>query len=129
MGPKIPRPYDQAPRSSDFLDDFVSETDYAARRGVSVRTCQRDRQLRQAPPYVRFGRRIYYRIDAVREWLVKNEQAADRPRGAVRRWAPRMNASIPGRRRPQLPLPKCDTAAVSDLPTEFRATQRREEGR
>jgi hypothetical protein len=65
----------------DFLQDFVSEADYAARRCVSLRTCQRDRQLRQAPPYVRFGRRVYYRIEAVREWLVKNERAADRPRG------------------------------------------------
>ena len=63
----------------EILDGFVSETEYAAQRGVTVRTCQRDRQLRQAPPYVRFGRRIYYRIDAVREWLVKNERAADRP--------------------------------------------------
>jgi hypothetical protein len=72
----------QAPNTacagSDFLQDFISEIEYAARRGVSVRTCQRDRQLRQAPPYVRFGRRIYYRIEAVREWLVKNERAADR---------------------------------------------------
>ena len=63
----------------EILDGFVSETEYAAQRGVTVRTCQRDRQLRQAPPYVRVGRRIYYRIDAVREWLVKNERAADRP--------------------------------------------------
>jgi hypothetical protein len=62
----------------NFLEGYVPEEEYAARRGVSLRTCQRDRQLRQAPPYVRFGRRIYYRIDAVREWLVKNERAADR---------------------------------------------------
>jgi hypothetical protein len=68
---------DAACAGSDFLQDFISEIDYAARRGVSVRTCQRDRQLRQSPPYVRFGRRIYYRIEAVREWLVKNERAAD----------------------------------------------------
>ena len=67
------------PTKSDFLDGYVSEQEYAVCRGVSVRTCQRDRQLQQSPPYVRFGRRIYYRIDAVREWLVKNERAADRP--------------------------------------------------
>jgi hypothetical protein len=67
----------------EILDGFVPETEYAAQRGVTVRTCQRDRQLRQSPPYVRFGRRIYYRIDAVREWLVKNERAADRPRGPL----------------------------------------------
>lgn len=65
-------------REPDFLAGYVSEEEYARRRGVSLRTCQRDRQLRQAPPYVRFGRRIYYRVEAVREWLVKNERAADR---------------------------------------------------
>ena len=61
-----------------ILDGFVSKTEYAVQRGVSLRTCLRDRQLRQAPPYVRFGRRVYYRIEAVREWLVKNERAAYR---------------------------------------------------
>jgi len=63
---------------TDFLDGFISEEEYAARRGVSLRTCQRDRQLRQSPPYVVIGRRVYYRIEAVREWLLAREQAADR---------------------------------------------------
>jgi hypothetical protein len=62
----------------DFLEGYVSEEDYARRRRVSLRTCQRDRQLRQAPPYVQFGRRIYYRVEAVRDWLVKNEREVDR---------------------------------------------------
>jgi hypothetical protein len=78
MEPTIPRLSGEAPSKPDFLDDFVSETDYAARRGINLLTCQRDRQLRQAPPYLRFGRRVYYRIEAVREWLVKNERATDR---------------------------------------------------
>ena len=61
------------PTGADFLEGFISEESYARRRGVSLRTCQRDRQLRKAPPYVRFGRRTFYRIDAVREWLVRSE--------------------------------------------------------
>jgi hypothetical protein len=72
------------PAASDFLEGYLSEDEYASRRGVSLRTCQRDRQLRQGPPYVQFGRRIYYRIDAVREWLVKNERALDRTPEALR---------------------------------------------
>jgi hypothetical protein len=68
----------------DFLAGYVSEEEYARRRGVSLRTCQRDRQLRQSPPYVQFGRRIYYRVEAVREWLVKNEREADRTPSAPR---------------------------------------------
>jgi len=60
----------------DFLDGFISEEEYAARRGVSVRTCQRDRQLHHSPPFVVVGRRVYYRIAAVRDWLLAREQRA-----------------------------------------------------
>lgn len=59
--------------SADLLDGFIPETEFARQRGVTRRTCQRDRQLRKAPPYIRLGRQIYYRLDAVRDWLVKNE--------------------------------------------------------
>lgn len=69
---------------TDFLDGFISEEEYAARRGVSLRTCQRDRQLRQSPPFVVVGRRVYYRIEAVRDWLLAREQAADRKPSAPR---------------------------------------------
>ncbi|MBD3788013.1 MAG: hypothetical protein IE922_13785 [Sphingomonadales bacterium] len=62
----------------------MSEEEYAARRGVSLRTCQRDRQLRQSPPFVVIGRRVYYRIEAVRDWLLAREQAADRKPSAPR---------------------------------------------
>jgi hypothetical protein len=72
------------PAGPDFLEGYVSEEEYARRRGVSLRTCQRDRQLRQAPPYVQFGRRIYYRVEAVRDWLVKNEREVDRTPAALR---------------------------------------------
>ena len=73
-----------AANEPDFLTGYVCEEEYARRRGVSLRTCQRDRQLRQAPPYVQFGRRIYYRIEAVREWLKKNEREVDRAPAAPR---------------------------------------------
>lgn len=63
---------------ADFLEGFISEENYATRRGVSLRTCQRDRQLRQSPPYVIIGRRIYYRVEAVRDWLLAREQHVDR---------------------------------------------------
>lgn len=62
----------------DFLQGFISEEDYADRRGVSLRTCQRDRQLRQSPPYVTMGRRVYYRIEAVQQWLLAREHRAER---------------------------------------------------
>jgi len=59
---------------SDFLRGHVSEPAYARARGTSVRTCQRDRQLRKSPPFVRLGRRVFYRVEAIQAWLVSNEQ-------------------------------------------------------
>lgn len=69
---------------TDILEGYISEGEYARQRGVSLRTCQRDRQLRQAPPHIVFGRRIYYRIDAVREWLLQQERRAERKASAPR---------------------------------------------
>jgi len=57
-----------------LLDGYVAEEVYAQIRGASMRTCQRDRQLRRSPPYVKLGRRVFYRIDAAREWLISHEQ-------------------------------------------------------
>lgn len=68
----------------DFLAGFISEEVYAARRGVSLRTCQRDRQLRQSPPFVLIGRRVFYRVEAVRDWLLAREQTAARKPTAPR---------------------------------------------
>jgi hypothetical protein len=61
-----------------ILEGYLPETEYARQRGVSVRTCQRDRTLRQSPPYVVIGRQVYYRIEAIREWLVSRESNATR---------------------------------------------------
>jgi hypothetical protein len=69
---------------SDFLTGFVTEAEYASRRGVSIRTCQRDRQLRCAPPHVKIGSKIYYRVDSIRRWLDEREAHAGRSPAAPR---------------------------------------------
>jgi hypothetical protein len=61
-----------------LLDGYLTEQEYADQRNVSLRTCQRDRALRQSPPYIVMGRDVYYRVDAVREWMLKNEQKNNR---------------------------------------------------
>jgi hypothetical protein len=58
----------------DFLRGHISELDYSRIRGTSVRTCQRERQDRKSPPFVRLGRRVFYRVEAIQAWLVSNEQ-------------------------------------------------------
>lgn len=60
--------------ASSILDGYIAEAEYAKQRRVSLRTCQRDRQLRQSPPYVVIGNQVYYRIEAVRAWLRARER-------------------------------------------------------
>ncbi|UUX50891.1 hypothetical protein NUH88_04135 [Nisaea acidiphila] len=71
------------------FDGYISEAEYAAQRGVSIRTCQRDRAMRKAPPHVLIGKAIYYRVEAVRDWLLRRETDFDqhhssRSRGRAR---------------------------------------------
>lgn len=73
-----------APAGPDFLQDYVDEATYAARRGVSIRTCQRDRQLRLSPPHVVIGRRVYYRLGAIQQWLLARERSGERTPAAPR---------------------------------------------
>ena len=60
------------------LQDLITENDYAAARGVSLRTVQRERAQRIGPPFIRLGRVIYYRPAAIEAWLLAQEQ--DQPR-------------------------------------------------
>ncbi len=79
--------FGQSPRPS-VLDGFLSEKEYARQRGVTIRTCQRDRALRQSPPYVIIGRQVYYRLEAVRDWLINRESHCTRlPQSLARRRA------------------------------------------
>ena len=69
---------DMNPTSDSVFQGYVSEAELARQRDVSVRTCQRDRALRQAPPHVIIGRQIYYRVEAVREWMLAQERRPTR---------------------------------------------------
>lgn len=60
------------------LQDLIPESDYAAQRGVSLRTVQRERALRIGPPFIKLGRSIYYRPAAIEQWLLAQEQAQPR---------------------------------------------------
>lgn len=66
------------------IQDLIPEADYAAARGVSVRTVQRERAQRIGPPFIKLSRMIYYRPAAIEEWLLAQEQAQPRAnRGAA----------------------------------------------
>tara|TARA_R110002096_G_C14294401_1_gene697862 strand:+ start:485 stop:703 length:219 start_codon:yes stop_codon:yes gene_type:complete len=61
-----------------IIQDLISEADFAAARGVSVRTVQRERALREGPSFIRLGRCIYYRPAAIDAWLLAKEQSQPR---------------------------------------------------
>jgi len=67
-----------------IFDGYIDEHEYCRQRGVSLRTAQRDRQLRQAPPYTLVGKRVMYRIESVRDWLLNQERNVDRTASAPR---------------------------------------------
>jgi hypothetical protein len=75
LGDDIPTTTGAEPSAPLLLQGYITEQEYARQRGVSVRTCQRDRALRKSPPYCALGKQIFYRVSAVREWLIRNERS------------------------------------------------------
>jgi predicted DNA-binding transcriptional regulator AlpA len=60
-------------QSDSLLDDWLSRADLAKELGVSVDTLGRWETRRTGPICIRLGRRVYYRKNAVREWLCAQE--------------------------------------------------------
>ena len=76
-----------APRSSSpqrLMSGWISRLDLALELGVTVETLHRSEKIRFGPPCVRAGRKIYYRRDAVQEWLLLQEAPAPRRAGSRR---------------------------------------------
>ena len=66
-----------------MFEDLTEESEFARRRGVSLRTVQRERAKRNGPPFIRVGKKIYYREDAIRKWLLAQE--VEQPRAIASR--------------------------------------------
>lgn len=62
------------PSKPRLLSGWISRLDLALELGVTVETLHRWEKLRFGPPCVRAGRKIYYRRDAVQNWLLEQEQ-------------------------------------------------------
>ena len=58
--------------------ELKSERDYAASRQCSLRTVQRERSKRIGPPYIKLGKKIFYRVTAIEEWLLAQEMVQPR---------------------------------------------------
>jgi hypothetical protein len=67
---------------TNSLDGYLTEHGYAAQRGVTVRTLQRERRLRTGPPWLKVGARVMYRIVAIQNWMLAREHQPVRERVA-----------------------------------------------
>lgn len=55
--------------------DLLSIDDVARELQVTRRTLERWHALRMGPPRIKLGKQVFYRAPAVRDWLIKHEQA------------------------------------------------------
>jgi len=64
-----------------LLDGWLSRPQVATEIGVSVDTLQRWETRRIGPPCVRIGRKVLYRADAFRDWLISRERGPGAGKG------------------------------------------------
>lgn len=57
-----------------LLAGWLTRGEVAAAVGVTTDTLQRWQSRRIGPPQVRFGRKVFYRADAFREWMISRER-------------------------------------------------------
>jgi hypothetical protein len=70
------------PENAAVLDGWLTRPELAAEIRISEDTLARWETRRIGPPCVRIGRKVYYRKEAVREWL--RDQEARKARGGRR---------------------------------------------
>lgn len=56
------------------FENLLPESEFAKERGVTVRTLQRERAQRRGPAFIKTGRKVFYRREAIQEWLLACEQ-------------------------------------------------------
>ena len=56
------------------MQGYITEDQYVQMRGVCKRTIQRERADGNGPPFVKLGKKIYYREEALGEWLLAMER-------------------------------------------------------
>jgi hypothetical protein len=71
--------------AAHVLVDHLTEEQLAEEWHIGLRTMRRYRALRQSPPYVKIGRKVYYRRRAIEEWLRGRERGFEEPQGRARR--------------------------------------------
>ncbi len=71
----------------NLLDGYLTEDQLAGETGKTVRTLQAWRQRGIGPPYLNYGKTVYYSREAFLAWLKAQEQGPVRTRRQTRRAA------------------------------------------
>ena len=61
----------------EILTGYLTPTEAAAELAINPRTLERWNRLNEGPPRLKIGRRVYYRAEALRDWLRSLEQAVE----------------------------------------------------
>jgi len=72
---------------SFFAADYLAEKEFASLFDASLRTVRRWESLRLGPPRTIIGRKVFYRREAVQNWLRSKEQKYPEARKRARRVA------------------------------------------
>jgi hypothetical protein len=60
------------------MQRLLTQKEYADMRRCSVRTTERERETGNGCPYVRMGRRIYYRPEDVQQFITAHVRGSDK---------------------------------------------------
>jgi predicted DNA-binding transcriptional regulator AlpA len=84
-----------ADRLSSILAGYLTPKNLAQALGVSERTVARWHRLREGPPRVEIGRKVFYRLESVNAWIASCERPEARADRSGRR--SRLRAVEPSR--------------------------------
>jgi hypothetical protein len=68
--------------TAPLLDGWLSRSQVAQEISVSIDTLARWETRRIGPPCIRIGRKVFYRADAFREWLISRERGPVASKGS-----------------------------------------------
>ena len=85
----------QTDQTISILAGYLTPKNLAQALGVSERTVARWHRLREGPPRVEFGRKVFYRLESVNTWIASCERPEARADRIRRR--PRLRAVEPSR--------------------------------
>jgi hypothetical protein len=72
-----------------ILADFLDEDELSHQLNIGARTLREWRRTGRGPPFVQVGRRIVYRLESIRAWLLTHERRPPRERAGRRQAQPR----------------------------------------